>query len=66
MNECEHDWNGTSKLRIVVSEERDLFASIIPVAPTLCPIEFCRICGTLRLSAEMLAAIAVAETKLHA
>jgi hypothetical protein len=61
--DCDHDWNATSKLRLVVETGHELWANIMPMAPPLVPVEFCRRCGTLRVGPELLttlnAAVAV-------
>jgi hypothetical protein len=61
MSDCAHDWNATSALRLVVETGHELFASIIPMAPTLLRIDYCRGCGALRINPEDLLTLRAAE-----
>lgn len=51
--DCIHEWNITSPLRLIVSRpEIDWMGAIIPTPPTLLPVEFCHVCGVLRIPLE--------------
>jgi len=49
VSECQHEWITTSRLRLVIDDESAMLASIIPMPPTLMQVEFCGVCGALRL-----------------
>lgn len=58
---CAHDWNETSALNLVVSTPHDFIAAIIPTPPRTVPVDYCRLCGSIRLRPADLADLREAE-----
>ena len=59
---CNHDWNATSTLRLIIAEpDMDFMANIFPISPKVLQVEFCRQCGVLRISPATAQAIAGVE-----
>lgn len=66
MTECNHDWNVTSNLRLVVEDEHYWMGALVPSTPHVLQIDFCRLCGLIRLPTRTLADIRTVEAEKHA
>lgn len=60
---CTHGWNTASGLRLVVEQTpmELMCANIFPMPPSTQPVDYCRLCGALRLRADKLAALRALE-----
>jgi hypothetical protein len=58
---CDHSWNATSRLRLLIEVDDAWMGSVFPTPPDVVPIDYCRQCGLIRLNAAILQALRAAE-----